>query len=199
MHQLHYTNISNDNDRSVEILAVSTDDSRIIFYTTDTHHISDEAADAERSPVPWCKAIGQLGGVSLGLIGRVKDFEILRPPDSKLFFVVSGSSDGAIRLWVIRQAEFRGKSLQDGRSRVDEKGDIVNGDTSTASSAQATLKSILQIGELLGTYKAGNRITCLKAFVMSPPESPKAVDVLHTVNSNGNKGTSSEDEIDINL
>ena len=47
-----------------------------------------------------------------------------------------------------------------------------------------------QVGSLLGTYEAGNRITCLKAFVMSQSEStkPKGLVDGNTNRANGRAG-----------
>ena len=52
---------------------------------------------------------------------------------------------------------------------------------------------ITQVGSLLGTYEAGNRITCLRAFVMSQPESTKP-NGLTDGNTNSAIGPSGNDQ-----
>lgn len=53
--------------------------------------------------------------------------------------IVTASSDGQVRLWHLTAEELRKES-----------------------------KDIKQVGQLIGTYETGNRITCLRAFVMLP-------------------------------
>lgn len=137
--------------------------------------------------IPLCEAIGQLGGTAEGLTGRIKDFEILKLQGLQSLLVITGSSDGAIRLWLLDEPE-----LTDGKSVADTSlQDIVgnptngtaNGETNDAKEAVAQLSATTQVGTLLGTYEAGNRITCLKAFIMSGPEYSK-----EKVLANGSNG-----------
>ena len=134
MHQLAWCELQNPNGKSKDILAVSTEDGRILFYDT----ASATAAEDELSDA---KPLVQIGGREAGLKGRVKDFEIL--PVEGLegqSIIVTASSDGTIRLWHISASEW------------DVQGE----------------KTGQQAGKLLGSYETGNRITCLKAFVMLP-------------------------------
>ena len=159
--------LSETDGEAKDLLAVSTEDGRILFHDT-TDLVETQPTDlADKSDIPISKAICQLGGPAEGIIGRVKDFEILKPLGSKDFIVVTGSSDGAVRLWTVNESE------------LVHKPTISNGDVSVSAGKDdgevkgniAKLPATRQIGSLLGTYEAGNRITCLKAFVMSEPES----------------------------
>lgn len=124
------------------ILAVSTEDGRIIFYDLKTT-VEDEKADEDS--VPQCKAIGQMGGSQVGFTGRIKDFEVLQPKADNALVFVTGSSDGAVRLWKCSTSEL------------------------TSGSASTTKGSLRQVGTLIGTHETGHRITCLAAFVMDGP------------------------------
>jgi len=75
-------------------------------------------------------------------------------------FVIAGSSDGIVRVWTLSQEELYspdGPQQQNLSSKAPEDGiPLVN--------------DVLQAGKLLGQYETGNRITCLKAFVMVEPQ-----------------------------
>ena len=153
-----------------DLLAVSTEDGRILFYDTTDVVEAQITIPASKLEIPVSKAICQLGGAAEGLTGRVKDFEILKPPGSEAFIIVTGGSDGAVRLWTVDESE-----LVDEPSisrDLNEKVSIsTNGGDDKANGNAMKQPATRQIGLLLCTYEAGNRITCLKAFVMSEPES----------------------------
>lgn len=134
MHQMRFVSGLGEGKR---ILAVSTEDGRVLFFNLST--LSDDADAAE---LPLCPSIAQLGGAASGIGGRIKDFEILRPAHvSAALLVVTASSDGAVRVW---------------STAVDE--------VAAESAADAT--SPPYVGKLLGTLETSNRITCLAAFVL---------------------------------
>lgn len=142
-----------------EVLAVSTEDGRVLFfdaytYTTDTRGDGDE-----KTELPSCKCIAQLGGRASGLSGRIKDFEILplsQPGENSdaipSFLVVTASSDGAVRIWNVLKRDL-------------QLANDANGITLTEGDGLEA-KTPKQIGTLVGTLETGNRITCLGAFVM---------------------------------
>jgi protein MAK11 len=144
IHQLGYVKVGEEKD--VQVLTVSTEDGRILFFSTRTADLVTtptlEGKEAE-APLPAAKLIAQLGGKDAGLTGRIKDFKILPSTTGSKeseSIVVTASSDGAVRLFRISPSEDLG----------------------------AGGKKMKQIGTLLGTYETGNRITCLEAFVMLP-------------------------------
>lgn len=148
---MKYIDTSTSADVRSELLAVSTEDGRVIFYTTTD--LLEAAAD-EESHIPYASAVAQLGGKPAGLSGRVKDYDVLRlagkaGAKNDDFLVITGSSDGIVRIWRLCTTEIQAK-------RPD-----------TRTEGSPTIK---QIGQLLGTYETGHRITCLRAFVMLPPE-----------------------------
>ena len=159
--------ISNDGDNPFEILAMSTDDGRLLFYNTGIYQF-DGTPEAGISGIPSCKALGQIGGALLDLRGRIKDFELLRLPDSQLLIIVTGGSDGAIRFWICREAAFQEQPLQNHRPSIGAANQgTVNGNGTTIPDSLSTLVDTPQLGALLATYEAGNRILCLSAFIMS--------------------------------
>ncbi len=158
IHQLRYAEFLTDNGQPSEFLAVSTEDGRILFFFTETAGASAKAEAGPKSHLPTLQSIGQVGGKADGVTNRIKDFEILKLITSDALngklLIVGGSSDGSLRLWILDCTQFT----------HDRIPDIVSDDTH--SSIDAPRK---KVGQLLGTYETGNRITCLKAFQMSYP------------------------------
>ena len=158
-----------ENDEQSNVLAVSTEDGRILFYSTVSTEIALKKEDAS-SAIPNVQAIGQIGGNSDDLKGRIKDFKILNLPvvegSTENLLVVAGSSDGTIRLWMLDPASLFIENTSLAKSSNSSPDDLPNGEGKTNIPKSP---SIPQIGQLLGTYETGNRITCLEAFVMSEP------------------------------
>ncbi|KAK7969157.1 hypothetical protein PG988_008230 [Apiospora saccharicola] len=134
---------TDDADKS--ILAVSTEDGRIVFLSTDEQDLvqAEEATDSKKTTkLPTAKVLGQLGGKEGGVAGRIKAFSLLRPDERKdEVFFACGSSDGKLRLFQVTMKELV----------KSQKGD-----------------KPAQVGKLIGTYNTDNRITCMEAFVMIP-------------------------------
>lgn len=177
--------------QNLEFLAVSTEDGRILFYSTvvDTASMNTEAGP--KSHLPTLEAIGQVGGLRDGLTGRIKDFEILKLTSTdelnQKLLVIGGCSDGSLRLWILDCTQFSTKHVPlDGNLGAD----------SNVSGSQTP-----QVGRLLGTYETGNRITCLKAFQMLEPAEPASIKPLDDdarastkdVGSGGAKNTKKSD------
>lgn len=123
----------------------------------DTASMKTEAEP--ESYLPTLEAIGQIGGLTDGLTGRIKDFEILKlitadELDQKLL-IVGGCSSGSLRLWVLDCTKFTTK-------HVTLKGN-------PGADSHVNRSQTPHVGRLLGNYETGNRITCLKAFQMSEP------------------------------
>jgi len=140
IHQLSYM-LANQAD-DTQLMAVSTDDGRILFYSTRVADlVTSPTVEGKEAPLPSAKLVAQLGGKAVGLSGRIKDFTVLNIGDgvSRHSIIVAGGSDGAVRIWKLSPSDL--------------------------ASHQGTAK---QIGSLLGTCETNNRITCLKAFVMLP-------------------------------
>ncbi|CAD6585279.1 MAG: hypothetical protein ASARMPREDX12_004185 [Alectoria sarmentosa] len=172
IHQLHYMASSGTDGETKDLLTVSTEDGRILFYDTTGVVETQITKPASKPEIPILKAICQLGGAAEGLTGRVKDFEILKPSSSEDFIIVTGSSDGAVRLWTVDESEL----LDEPSTSRDLNGEVgisANGGDGKANGNAMKQPTTRQVGLLLGTYEAGNRITCLKAFVMSEPDSLK--------------------------
>lgn len=151
---------------SENILALSTEDGRIVFFRTDlpaTDQPSKAAAESHKTAeVPACALVGQLG--SLG--GRIKDFDVIPVKGStENFFFVTASSDGAVRIWRVDAAEFDQPS----------SGATPSENGASKDSPEGSTASIKQIGHIAGTYETGHRITCLKSFPMlgKPQENEK--------------------------
>ncbi|KAK3301619.1 WD40-repeat-containing domain protein [Chaetomium strumarium] len=137
LHEFCY--VETDQDKEESLLAVSTEDGRLLFFSTAKEDLGEPLKD---KMLPVAKLVAQLGGKEAGVSGRIKDFTILLVEDEggkKAFFVVTAGSDGRIRLWHLVK-------------------DDLSVDNSTAK----------QVGKLLGTYETQNRITCVEAFVMIP-------------------------------
>jgi protein MAK11 len=149
-----------------EVLGVSMEDGRVQFYD-----LSDLEDDANVETLPNVQPIGQLGGraavdkaaddkaaddKAAKVTNRIKDFEVLvLPPTSDQptppLLVVTGHSDGVIRMWTLWRHEIMDSSSQPS----------TNGDGEKAEPKQ--------VGNLIGTVETDKRITCLGAFVMDGP------------------------------
>ena len=145
VHEIKYLDLGGEGGD--EIITVSTEDGRVVFFST------KKLREAENGGIPYAEAVAQLGGRKSGLQGRTKDFEIMKVVDQG-FLLVTGGSDGTVRVWWLTGLEELTTPSKDTASKN-------HGDTP-------------QIGKLLGFYETGNRITCLKAFVMLPAEDPLA-------------------------
>jgi protein MAK11 len=134
-----------------DFLAVSTEDGRVIFYST--RELKNAEDDTECS-IPHATPIAQVGGKQAGFPGRIKDFEILTLEGQAKefrndFLVVTANSDGVVRVWKVGGKE--------------------------VSAAKQERKDTTQFGKLLTTNETGNRITCMAAFVMLPAEDPSTL------------------------
>jgi protein MAK11 len=171
-------------DVESDILSISTEDGRILFFgdsdpqipaaSTNGHVPNGKTSSSKEPSLPNCKLIGQLGGATLGISSRIKDYIFLSPQsnsdndDSKPLLLVTAGSDGSIRIWALEKEEL-----------------IVN-----EQDLDKEKKEIRQLGRLLGTYETANRITCLQAFVMTG--DAEAPDVEEEIDERTDDGTDSE-------
>jgi len=155
---MKYVPRSADNDQADDLLAVSTEDGRIIFYsTTELRQMEED----EESKIPLATPVAQLGGKQASYPGRIKDFAVLSLEDQAKeirdgFLVVTGNSEGTVRIWKIDAKDLAVTKKSKGSSKVK--------DTTTR-----------QVGNLVSTYETGNRITCLASFIMLPAEDPSTL------------------------
>ncbi|KAJ5172481.1 hypothetical protein N7492_005074 [Penicillium capsulatum] len=151
VHQMKYVSLPTDGEQQNDLLAVSTEDGRVIFYSTQK---VQEVAD-EESSIPDATVVAQLGGKQAGFPGRIKDFEVLSLADQAKeiqdgLLVVTGNSDGVVRIWKVSSEDL---TLVEAKDSKDTR----------------------QIGKILSVYETGNRITCLASFIMLPAEDPSTL------------------------
>ncbi|KAI1425961.1 WD domain-containing protein [Xylaria sp. FL1777] len=146
IHEFCYVSVDSETESS--LLAVSTEDGRILFFSTNTQDLSTQEPTTDKKnekneKLPVAKLVAQLGGREAGVTGRIKDFAICRVADQQgdKLLIPTGSSDGKVRLFMLSV-----KDLAEARGKESPE----------------------QIGKQLGTYETQNRITCLGAFVMIP-------------------------------
>ncbi|QPC78924.1 hypothetical protein HYE68_009676 [Fusarium pseudograminearum] len=138
VHQFFYVALDKEGDAT--LLAVATEDGRILFFSTKESDLTK--TDSEDKKLPTAKLVGQLGGKSDGVQGRIKDFVVVpSAEDASTLYVAGGSSDGRVRVWRVGVSELQGNNKSE---EVEAK------------------------GELLGTYETQNRITCMTGFMMIP-------------------------------
>jgi protein MAK11 len=166
IHQMHYL----PSDAHASMLLVSTEDGRVLLYDTSATSPASEDAGKSKDSVPSSKLVAQIGGPGAGISGRIKDFEILplSNPNAAAFLVITGSSDGTVRIWSLDAEE-----LKNSAEVEQDKG-----------------FSAKQVGRLLGTYTTGTRITCLKAFTMTGKPEEEEEEVVAT---NKDDASSSDD------
>ncbi|KAH6612598.1 WD40-repeat-containing domain protein [Boeremia exigua] len=154
VHQMHYL----PSEEGPNTLLISTEDGRILLYDTSATAPSEDA-EPKKEEMPSSKLIAQIGGPAAGITGRIKDFEVLpySKTDNSKHIIVTGSSDGTVRFWLIDTAELKSGA--------------------TADAEEGSGFAAKQVGRLLGTYSTGTRITCLKAYPMTgKPDEEEIVD-----------------------
>ncbi|EEQ34363.1 MAK11 [Microsporum canis CBS 113480] len=154
VHHISYLDIGTDDEKK-QLLVASTEDGRLVFYST-TPDSLEPPAEGGDTAIPSAPFVFQLGGKAHGQSSRIKEFEILPQQEdsrTKQFLVVTSGSDGALRIWAIKPEEFQlTKPAKRGKRSEPSK-----------------LDQPVQVGKLLGTYETGNRVTCMKAFIMREP------------------------------
>ncbi|KAL2155830.1 hypothetical protein VTH82DRAFT_572 [Thermothelomyces myriococcoides] len=170
VHEFRY--VETDTSKEETLLAVSTEDGRVLFFSTATEDLAEPPQD---KTLRLAKLVAQLGGKEAGVTGRVKDFSVLPVEDEdgrRSFFIVTAGSDGRVRLWHLDAADL-----------------AVSGQTPTPTPRQ--------VGKLLGMYETQNRITCVGAFVMIP--RPQGVEESeYEFESDESEDDSDEEEDDDN-
>ena len=169
---MRYTPCKTSPSLGADFLTVSTEDGRLLFYSaarSNPHKEGEEADKTTTSSISDCVLLAQLGGRSLGVASRMKDFEILKLSSEKerpaKTVAITGCSDGSVRIWLLDETELLDKVVH--ARGTTEPENTTNGHGNGTS---GTLGSdVQQIGKLIGTYETGHRITCLKAFVLLQP------------------------------
>lgn len=101
IHDVCYIPIEGETKRSV--LAVSTEDGRVVFFSTQTSDFNEVEKDKK---FPTAKLVGQVGGRDDGISGRIKSIVVVQSEqDPAGVYVAGGSSDGKLRLWRIGKKE----------------------------------------------------------------------------------------------
>ncbi|KAJ5483386.1 hypothetical protein N7530_002632 [Penicillium desertorum] len=170
LHQMKYVSLPLKGGEKEDFLAVSTEDGRVIFYST--RELNNAEDDTECS-IPHATPIAQVGGKQAGFPGRIKDFEILTLEGQAKefrndFLVVTANSDGVVRVWKVGGKE--------------------------VSAAKQERKDTTQFGKLLTTNETGNRITCMAAFVMLPAEDPSTLIDSEDDSEDGVESSSDSDD-----
>jgi len=189
VHQMEYVPRTEKN-----ILAVSTEDGRILFYdtagfgaeTTDGDATNGDKPTTKSSSIPEATLIAQLGGPATNTKVRIKDFEILPVAEHSsesnaeiegafTYIITTGCSDGSIRIWSLLPEEF-----------LAQQKNVAEGIT----------PPIPQVGQMLAKYDTGNRITCLKAFVMTRRSEDESEESEPEANGGAQIESSSDDSDD---
>ncbi|RYO94392.1 hypothetical protein DL766_008947 [Monosporascus sp. MC13-8B] len=175
VHEVCY--VATDGEGDASLLAVSTEDGRIMFFSTKSEDLTAppaetsktsqpsidgkidddnkkkaESSSSQSQSLPVAKFVAYLGGKEAGVTGRIKDFAVLRAAAGEggageRLIIPTGSSDGRVRVFSLAVDELSEAAARKGKDRGEEA---------------------RRVGRLLGTYDTSNRITCLEAFVMIP-------------------------------
>jgi protein MAK11 len=174
LHQMRYVNILGEEGLEIVVLVVSTENGRVLFYSTDETTESKNGSSSE-TVLPDSLCLAQLDGRSNGVIWRVKDFEILSMPasigTSPYLLAVTAGSDGSIRIWKMHTKDFF-----------------------SARASPEKLSEPSAVGDLIGTYGTGNRITCLKAFVMVRQEDGGGLSEFEGLTEDAESASDSSEE-----
>ena len=177
VHQMGYKRFGSAMENGDDILAVSTEDGRILFYSTNRSKIQDGYSDAPcGTSIPDATLLARLSGRDSGVSGRIKDFEVIALPASEehdsISYIITASSDGSIRIWQFKLEDIFGKNSE--RNSQDQ---------------------VAQIGKLIGMYETGSRITCLKAFLMRPPGPEEGLSEYEGLTEDEEDVSSSDDSL----
>lgn len=174
LHQICYLP---PNGGSIALLAVSTEDGRILFYETgkpsSTLQQNGDASNTET--LPDARLVAQLGGRAQGVTVRIKDFEVVpirtQDDDAAEIAIITASSDGAVKVWHVQTSNL---TVKNSKSTSD----------------------VTQIGTLIGTYETGSRITCIKAFLMQVPQTDEGLSEFEGFTEDGEGSVSSDNDSD---
>ena len=173
LHQIRYLPHSKLNN-CARIIALSTEDGRVLFYNTKKRTDTVEE-------IPHAQAVAQLFNIPADSNSRIKDFHILRTPFERLI-IITGSSDGNIHTWSLDPNEL---------IITDVRHDTIDSALSNGKNGHSAQNSeceiyqdqakVREIGQHLGKFETGNRITCLTSFVMRDISSDnKAHEIVTT-------------------
>jgi len=165
VHQMFYVRSIIDPDGEANVLAISTEDGRILFYSTSELKKQENGGAAIDTSIKDATLLAQLGGKASGVLGRIKDFEIIPLTDTEdnlNTFIITASSDGSIKVWQINMDEVAPKGRA-ARAMVD----------------------VTQVGKLLGSYETSARITCLRAFLMRPARAEEGLSEFEGLTEDG--------------
>ncbi|KAL8723678.1 MAG: hypothetical protein Q9225_000121 [Loekoesia sp. 1 TL-2023] len=194
IHQFRYITHEINTQTHSNILAVSTEDGRIVFFSTTFTHGNKAVSSDDARQIPTFQAVGEIGGEVGSSKSRIKDFEFLRVPETgnlpELSLIVTGSSEGSIRVWKLDLLASMERMRSSNQAMNLSKGLNGNHENSDPS------KAVLQAGRLLGEYETGNRITCVKAFIMADKcemEEVSRSPLENMVDTDGGTGTMIDD------
>ena len=182
MHQIRYVEVPGPPGTDRELIAVSTEDGRILLYLSSQSSGKDISDANSTFTIPTLDPIGEL--VMEGPKSRIKDFEILgasgRQDSARGLYVISASSDGAIRIFALDNEKLFANDTVVSSPAIRESKEEPATVTAMLSGTNVDGSEFIptkQLGKLLGTYETGHRITCLRAFLMREPQEtpPKVV------------------------
>ena len=173
VHQMCYKTLGRSDASAKEVLAISTEDGKILFYSTDDLKHPKKNDGVEGTEIAKARLLAELDGRAAGVVGRIKDFEIMPLPSSdeetNAVVLVAASSDGSIRAWQIQENEVLSQ-LPPSKEKTE----------------------VSKVGKLIGTYETGSRITCLRAFLMLPRRQDEGLSEYEGMTTEGEDVSSSE-------
>jgi protein MAK11 len=175
LHQMRYLCLSDSNGRELPVLAVSTENGKVLFYSTDQMS-QEKDGTLSKTSLPDSGCLAQLDSKVNGVGSRIKDFEVLSVSSSKGtssgLLAVTAGSDGRIGIWMMRTKDFFSSKESAGK-----------------------LSKPVAVGDLIGIYETGSRITCMKAFVMVRREDNEAISEFEGLTEDaGSIGDSSDED-----
>ncbi|KAG0645344.1 hypothetical protein D0Z07_8933 [Hyphodiscus hymeniophilus] len=210
IHQLCYVEVGDEQD--TQVVAVSTDDGRILFYSTrKSDLVLAPAVESKETPLPAAKLVAQLGGKDAGTeswersgkpswrrkveLRTVDDQKKKVTPEVKKANQEKAETQAKFA-WTAALAtrikDFTVLSAKNGASKdffipaASSDGTLRIWKLSADDLVPHNSSKAEQVGTLLGAYETPNRITCMQAFVMLPS--------LEGANDDDFEGFDEEDE-----
>ncbi|PVH97181.1 WD40 repeat-like protein [Periconia macrospinosa] len=192
VHKLQYLPLPRASESTPTILLISTEDGRILLYNTSTSSSTTDSSKSSSSSSP--EILAQIAGPAAGITSRIKDFDILPLPSTPNFLIITGSSDGTVRLWVLDTETLLSSSPPPSTSSLPPSS-TKGAEKKKPAGEKDGFTAPKQVGRLVGMYATETRVTCLRAFEMAAARSA-ADDDDDEEEGKGveDDGSSSEDE-----
>ena len=174
IHQMKYLELPSRSGFPSEVLVVSTESGKLLFYSIKNQDVGTEVGN--QHGIEDAELLYSLNGAEAGTTGRIKDFKIIQPrgdgKEAAYVIATTAGSDGSIKIWSI-----------------------------STESISKTHDEFVEPARLIGMFQTGSRITCLEAFEMLPVsgDDEAGLSEFEGLTETSDIGEDDDSEIDIQV